>query len=98
MFSRYGIGDSMMQSAYDLLFELFLSTGIIGYIGPLAIVVLGHVLAKKDKGLGIIAFMAQCLFAAQYFALIDTTPAYWWHIIIILLGGILTCVVPLMDH
>ena len=87
-----------MQTAYDLLFELFLSTGIIGYIGPLAIVVLGYVLATRDKGLGIIAFMVQCLFAAQYFALIEATPAYWWHVFIILLGGILTCVVPLMDR
>jgi len=87
-----------MQSAYDLFFELFLSTGIIGYIGPLAIVVLGYVLAKKDKGLGIIAFMVQCLFAAQYFAFLEATPEYWWHIIIILVGGILTCVVPLMDR
>ena len=87
-----------MQSAYDLLFELFLSTGIIGYIGPLAIVVLGYVLATKDKGLGIIAFMVQCVFVAQYFMLIEATPAYWWHALIILLGGILTCVVPLMDR
>ena len=87
-----------MQTAYDLLFELFLSTGIIGYIGPLAIVVLGYVLAKKDRSLGVIAFVVQCLFAAQYFALLEATPAYWWHVIIILLGGILTCVVPLMDR
>ena len=87
-----------MQTAYDLLFELFLSTGIIGYIGPLAIVVLGYVLAKKDKSLGIIAFMAQCLFAAQYFALLETTPDYWWQIIILLLGGVLVLIPQLMDR
>lgn len=78
--------------------DLFLSTDMIGYIGPLAIVVVGYVLAKKDKGLGLIAFIVQCLIAAQYFALVDATPAYWWHVIIILLGSILTCVVPLIDR
>ena len=77
--------------------DLFLSTEMIGYIGPLAIVVVGYVLAKKDKGLGVIAFIVQCLFVAQYFALVDATPDYWWHIIIILIGSILTCVVHLMD-
>ena len=87
-----------MQSAYDLLFELFLSTGIIGYIGPLAIVVLGYVLAKKDRSLGIIAFMVQCLFAAQYFTLLETTPDYWWQIIILLLGGVLVLIPQLMDR
>lgn len=77
--------------------DLFLSTEMVGYIGPLAIVVVGYLLAKKDKGLGLIAFIVQCLIAAQYFALIEATPDYWWHVIIILLGSILTCVVPLMD-
>ena len=77
--------------------DLFLSTDMIGYIGPLAIVVTGYILAKKDRGLGLIAFMVQCLFAAQYFALLEATPDYWWHVIIIILGGIFSCVVPLMD-
>lgn len=78
--------------------DLFLSTEMIGYIGPLAIVVVGYILATKDKGLGLIAFIVQVLIAAQYFALLDATPDYWWHIIIILVGSILTCVVPLMDR
>jgi len=77
--------------------DLFLSTDMIGYIGPLAIVVVGYVLAKKDRGLGVIAFIVQCLCAAQYFELLEATPDYWWHIIIILLGGMFSCVIPLMD-
>jgi len=87
-----------MQNAYDFFFEVFLSTGIIGYIGPLALIVGGYILAKKDKGLGIIAFIVQCLFAAQYLALVDVTPAYWWHIILIVVGGVLTCIAPLIDR
>ena len=69
-----------------------------GYLGPLGIVVIGYVLAKKDRGLGLIAFMVQCLIAAQYFALIATEPAYWWHVLIILFGGMFSCVVPLIDR
>lgn len=78
--------------------DLFLSTEMIGYIGPLALVVVGYLFAKKDKGLGVIAFMVQCLCAAQYLALVEATPDYWWHIIIILLGGMFSCVIPLMDR
>ena len=77
--------------------DLFLSTDMIGYIGPLALVAVGYVFAKKDRGLGLIAFIVQCLVAAQYFTLIESNPAYWWHVIIILLGSVLSCVVPLMD-
>ena len=78
--------------------DLFLSTEMIGYIGPLAIVVIGYILAKKDKGLGLIAFIVQVLIAAQYFALVEATPDYWWHIFIVLVGSILTCVTPMMDR
>lgn len=78
--------------------EVFLSLEMWGYLGPMALVVAGYILAKKDRGLGLIAFIVQCLFAAQYFALLEATPEYWWHIIIILVGGMLTCVVPLMDR
>jgi len=87
-----------MQTAYDLLFELFLSTGGLGYLGPFVIVIIGYLLAKKDKGLGLIAFIVQCLIAAQYFTFIEADPAYWWQVVIILVGGMLTCVVPLMDR
>ena len=78
--------------------DLFLSTEMIGYIGPLALVVVGYVLAKKDRGLGLIAFIVQVLVAAQYFALVEATPDYWWHIIIVLVGSITTCITPMMDR
>ena len=87
-----------MQTAYDLLFELFLSTGMIGYLGPLAIVIIGYVVAKKDKALGVLWFVVECLFMAQYFALLEATPDYWWQIIILLLGGVLVLIPQLMDR
>jgi len=88
----------MIQSAYDLLFELFLSTGITGYLGPLAIVIIGYMVTKKDKTLGVLWFVVECLFMAQYFALLEATPDYWWQIIILMVGGISSCVIPLMDR
>ena len=87
-----------MQTAYDLLFELFLSTGMIGYLGPLAIVIIGFVVTKKDKTLGVLWFVVECLFIAQYFALLEATPDYWWQIIILLLGGVLVLIPQLMDR
>ena len=87
-----------MQSAEDLLFELFLSTGITGYLGPLAIVIIGYMVTKKDKTLGVLWFVVECLFMAQYFALLEATPDYWWQIIILMIGGIAGCVIPLMDR
>ena len=88
----------MMQTAYDLLFELFLSTGMIGYLGPLAIVIIGFVVTKKDKTLGVLWFVVECLFIAKYFALLEATPDYWWQIIILLLGGVLVLIPQLMDR
>jgi hypothetical protein len=88
----------MMQGAYDFFSEIFLSTEISGYFGPLALVVIGYYLATKDKGLGVLWFVVECLVLAQYFALVEATPDYWWQIFILLMGSILACVVPLMDR
>lgn len=87
-----------MQGAYDLFYELFLSTGIAGYLGPLAMVVIGYVVMNRDKFLGILWFIVECLFIAQYILLVEATPDYWWQIIILLFGGMFTCVLPLWDR
>lgn len=79
-----------------ILEELFLSTEMFGYIGPFALVIVGYVLTQKDRFLGIFMFIIDCLFIAQYLNLVTETPAYWWHIMIILLGGILFCLFPLL--
>jgi hypothetical protein len=88
----------MMQSAYDLLYELFLSTELTGYLGPLAIVIGGYFVTIKDKALGVLWFVVECLFIAQYLTLVEETPDYWWQIIILLLGGVLVLIPKLMDR
>ena len=79
----------------NIFFELFLSTQLWGYFGPLALVILGYYIAKKEVFLGILWFVVECLFIAQYLALVSATPDYWWHVYILLLGGLFTCVYPL---
>jgi len=87
-----------MQGAYDFFYELFLSTEISGYLGPLAIVVIGYMVAKKERGLGVLWFIVECLFMAHYFTLLEATPDYWWHIIILLLGCVVVLIPALMDR
>ena len=81
-----------------LLEEVFFNTDLIGYIGPLAMVFVGWFLVKKDKGLGVIAFIVESLFVAQYLALVEATPDYWWHIFILIFGMLYTVVFPLWDR
>lgn len=78
--------------------ELFLSLEMWGYLGPMALVLIGYMVSKKDRNLGVLWFVMECLFIAQYAGLIDTTPQYWWHLFILLFGGLITCVYPLWDR
>jgi len=87
-----------MQGALDLFTELFLDTGISGYLGPLALVMIGYLVMKRDKFLGVMWFVVECLFIAQYITLVSATPDYWWQIIILLFGGMFSCVYPLWDR
>lgn len=75
--------------------ELFLSSEMWGYLGPIGLVIIGYYLAAKDKFLGILWFVVECLFVAHYFELVEANAGYWWHIFIILLGGLFTCIYPL---
>jgi len=88
----------MIQSAYEFFYEIFLSTGISGYLGPMAIIIVGYILINKNTALGIIWFIVECLMIAQYAALLDATPDYIWQIYILLFGGLLTCVFPLWEQ
>ena len=78
--------------------EIFLSLEMWGYLGPIGLVIIGYVLSKNSTILGVFWFLVECLFAAHYFELVDATPQYWWHIIIILLGGLFTCIFPLIGR
>jgi len=77
--------------------ELFLSTEIWGYFGPVALVVIGYLLVQKDKPLGIFMIIVDSLIAYHYLTLVDATPGYWWHSIIMILGIIL-CVGQMSRH
>jgi len=83
-------------NGYELFYYLFLSLDLWGYLGPLGLVLAGYALSQKDRMLGLVWFMVECLFIANYFTLIEATPDYWWHILIILLGGIIVLVPALM--
>lgn len=82
----------------NILEELFLSTEMWGYLGPIAMVMIGYYVARRDRILGVLWFVFECLFIAHYLSLVDATPAYWWHTIILLFGGLLTCIYPLWDR
>lgn len=85
-------------TGYDLFYELFLSEEPWGYLGIMGILIFGYVLAKKDKVLGLVWYIIEWLFLANYLSLVEATPFYWWHIIILLIGGFATCVFPLIDR
>jgi len=81
-----------------IFYDLFLSLEIWGLFGPLGLVIVGYFVAKKEPKIGILFFVVECVVVAQYLALVAVTPHYWWHAIIILLGGVFTCLGPLIDR
>ena len=70
----------------SLFYQLFYSVNMWGYIGPVSLVVLGFIITKKEKGLGIFFIIVDSLVIATYLSLIDATLEYWWNVIILLLG------------
>ena len=88
----------MMQDAYEFFNEVFLSTGIAGYFGPLGVIIIGYYLAKKEQTLGVLWFVVECLIIYNYLVLIETTPEYWWQVLIILVGGVLPCAFLIVDR
>lgn len=88
----------MSLNTENIFYEMFLSLQLWGYFGPLALVIIGYVLVKKELFLGILWFIIECLFIGYYLDLVDATPQYWWHVYILLLGGLFTCVYPLWDR
>ena len=79
------------------LIDFFLNTDMLGYIGPLALVVGGILITKKEKSLGIFFIIVDSLVIAQYLALLGATPEYWWNIII-LIFGVIQCSILLIDR
>jgi len=73
----------------SMIYELFLSLEVWGYLGPAALVMGGYMLSRKELILGVLWFVLECLVVAQYLLLVEATPHYWWHIYIILFGGLI---------
>jgi len=88
----------MLMQEINILQELFLSTEIWGYLGPFLLVYIGYLLSKKDRFLTILWFVVEMLFVATYLNLVDATPIYWWHIFILMFGGLATCIYSLWDR
>ena len=81
--------------AASMIHLLFFSTEMWGYLGPIAMVIVGYLVMTKDKNLGVVWFVVECLIIAQYFALLEATPDYWWQIFILLIGGLSTAIYSL---
>jgi len=79
-----GVSETM-----NIFFELFLSSNMWGYLGPIGLVVIGYLLIQKEKALGIFMIIIYSLVISHYLSLVDTNPGYWWHTIILILGIIL---------
>jgi len=82
----------------SMFYQLFFGLNMWGYLGPLALVIGGYFIAKKDRFLGVLYFVVECLLISHYLTLVEATPDYWWHIFILLLGGLFTCVYPLWGN
>ena len=70
----------------------FLGTGIGGLIGPFALLIVGFALMvnKKYKPLGGLWIILELIVISQYFTLLESDVGYWWHIIILSLGVVLS--------
>ena len=74
------------------LSSYFLSTDIGGLIGPFAVLIVGFYLMsnKKYKPLGGLWIILELVMLSQYFALLVIDVGYWWHIIILSLGVVMS--------
>ena len=82
---------------YNWFEEAFYSLEVWGLLGPVAVVILGYVATKKDKNLGKFYFVIIAVMVVMYFDKFDTDPAYIWHALILLFGGLITCIYPQWD-
>ena len=76
--------------------ELFYSTELWGYLGPLALVLIGAKLTKEDKNLGVLWYIVM-LFMTLYFYLPSITT-YPIQVFIMVFGGAITCIVPQLSR
>ena len=82
-----------MQDPINWFYELFYSVEIWGFLGPAAVVMIGWAIAKKDKQLGMFWFILELIMIGTFYApRLPVEGAYLYHMLILLIGGFLTCV------
>jgi len=86
-----GYIEEVIDMSDNMFYQLFLSTEIWGWFGPLIIIGVSSIILtnKKLKPLGILFVILEFLIISQYFELVEETPWYWWNIIIMVLGMII---------
>ena len=79
--------------------EIFLSTDLWGWFGPLLFITIVFLILtnKKAKPLGILFLIVEILMINFYLGLVEATPWYWWNIIIMILG-MLICIAQLTSR
>jgi hypothetical protein len=61
------------------------------------LVVVGFIVSKREKGLGIFFIIVDSLIIFQYLALVAVTPSYWWQVLMLILG-VMLCTFQLADR
>lgn len=84
------------MSDVNYLSELFYSPEIWGYFGPLAFIVIGYFVAVKNKMLGFLWYIVCLLMAYTYFDMLATQPNLIWNALILIFGGGLACMTPIL--
>lgn len=81
-----------MQTYFDPIEAFFLSTGIGGLIGPFALIFFGFFIIsnRKYRALGGLWVIMEFVVIAQYYTLLASDVGYWWQIIILSFGVILS--------
>jgi len=83
---------STATTGSGLFYDLFLTTSIGGLVGPFALLIVGFFLMtnRKYKPLGGLWLILELVVIAQYFTLLASDVGYWWHIILLSLGVVVS--------
>ena len=84
--------EKIANEFYDLFNQLFLSVGVWGLIGVSLVIITSLLFAKTIKYSYIFLIPLQALMAIEYLTL---GSAYFWHIILLVTGSIVTLLVGL---
>jgi len=87
-----------MQNEFLGLFtEIFLSTQIWGYFGPLALVVIGYEITRREKPLGVFYFLVLMVMTFATYMNNALFLDHVWKVLILVFGGLMVCIAPQFD-